>query len=60
LSEPSSFEAIVAIDLNEVTKEKLNFIVNSYIHNPEWDPIGCGKQLPFAETLCRFIQVSML
>jgi hypothetical protein len=56
LSEPTSFESIAAIDLEEITKEKMNFIVNSYINNAEWDPISCGKQLQFAETLARFVK----
>ena len=56
MSEPTSFESIAAIDLEEITKEKMNFIVNSYINNAEWDPISCGKQLQFAETLARFVK----
>ena len=34
LSEPNSFEAIAAIQLEDISKEKMNIVINSYINNP--------------------------
>jgi hypothetical protein len=39
------------------SKELIIFsCVLSSFHLQEWDPIAAGKQLPFAETLTRFIK----
>ena len=42
---------------NEILKEKLPIIDRYFTNQPEWDPVGAGKNLPVAELLCLWVNV---
>ena len=51
-------EKIRAVDVEEdSTKDKLPILECYFTNQPEWDPVGAGKNLPVAELLCSWVNV---
>jgi dynein heavy chain len=43
------------MDVNEVTRDKIDVITSNFLTHPEWDPVGAGKIISLAEILAKWV-----